>query len=30
MFQIGQDEDQPLVLAILIVLIALTLWYFLG
>ena len=28
-FAVGKPEDQPLVLAILIVLIALTLWYFL-
>jgi hypothetical protein len=28
-FAVGKPEDQPLVLAILILLIALTLWYFL-
>ena len=27
--QLGKSEDQPLILALLIVLIALTLWYFL-
>ena len=28
-FAVGKPEDQPLILAVLIILIALTLWYFL-
>ena len=28
-FAVGKPEDQPLILAILIIIIALTLWYFL-